>query len=596
MAFPIPFVPHDVLDRAWWQRVAQLPAHRQEIQEIMALAAAASDHPPVPRASDFLAARRTNNRGILDRHWREDRRTLTALAIRRLVVGITDGDPDDRLLDWLFALLHEPTWVVSAHLPDRDLPHAAKPSLDLAACEMAAQMAEIRETLKPWMDRVSQTLADSIVHEIDRRVLTPLVDGPAPWWMRSDPPQTNNWSGVCAGAVLAACESLAAQGHPRPEARAIAMDTLRRFFDAGFTPGGECDEGIGYWNYGVGFACVGLSRLSPGELRSAFDMDRLGRIADYPRLAHLFGDCFFTGNDGSLRSSPQPHFLAWLAEVTGNAWLTDWARQSEPGHEGGKWHISQVLRLLAVEHDKKPSAAMAATSPADPARYLADQQVLLVRRVTSAGDLVACLSGGTNAERHNHNDLGHYLVCLDGQVIVPDLGRPHYTTDFFGPRRYTYISAGSLGHNCPVVNGREQRAGRDAAGRVLEVSLDPPRLALELASAYPPEAKLESWRRSMETEPAGVVVSDRLAAPAESPITLVTWSQVSPRPQGEASFALGRLKMQVQPPPAEVVIVPLRAGDALLVDYPAETTLWRIEMRYQVPATGVLEVETRFGA
>src|SRR5579884_4397001 len=108
--------------------------------------------------------------------------------------------------------------------------------------------------------------------EIDRRTLIPYGDGFQVWW--ENPRRATNWLGVCTGNILAACEAMALLGQPRPLARARALQGLNRFMKAGFTEHGECDEGMGYWCYGVGEACMGLGRLSKDELEANIDMDR----------------------------------------------------------------------------------------------------------------------------------------------------------------------------------------------------------------------------------------------------------------------------------------------------------------------------------
>jgi len=93
------------------------------------------------------------------------------------------------------------------------------------------------------MDSVSNTLADSILFEVDRRSCnrTPTARG-----CGGQPgPRINNWLGVCAGTILTACESLAAQGHPGPRpAHGHSADSP--VLDKAFTASGECDEGVGY--------------------------------------------------------------------------------------------------------------------------------------------------------------------------------------------------------------------------------------------------------------------------------------------------------------------------------------------------------------
>lgn len=602
------FIPHSITDRGYWDGVRVAPQHVELVSYVEDLASQAPVQPPLPLATDFLAARRSNDRGRLDRHWQRDRTILSALALRRCLLGPDAEDQDDRLLDWVWSFLTEATWVVSAHLPGNDLPASGKPTLDLASCEMAALFAEMREALQPWMASVSNTLADSVIAEIDERVLTPYGAGEPVGW-QGDPAHANNWLGVCAGSILAACESLAAQGQPRPEARARALDGLRQFIETAFTEHGECDEGLGYWVYGVGFAVLGWSRLSRQELEANVDMARLRLIADYPRRIHLFDNYFFSGNDASLRVAAPRHFLPWLAAATGVDWLQSWAHQNPPATAAQQLrHLGLMLRALdanepAASDDESGTAALL-PSLDEPVRLIEDQQVGIFTIQTTHGELLACLSGGSNAERHNHNDLGHFLIALNGQWIVPDIGAPAYTADFFGPRRYTYLAASSRGHCCPVIGGVEQRAGAEAAGKIVEWApdVDAPRLLLDLTAAYPPEAGLLRWTRSLECRQqtcegggTAVIADSFQTATPNTDITHLIWSLVEPELIGGHNQAvrLGLLRCEFSVPPHTLHVAAVSPEEHRLREWNGQP-LYCIEAGYQTDAKGHLEIETLF--
>jgi hypothetical protein len=543
--------PRAITDRDYWSLLPRSPRLAPVIQPMLDRAAAADRFPEMPHASDYLAARRFNDRSRLDAIWFSTRVTLSDLALRRAILGIDPDDPDDRLLDWLWAFATQPSWVVSAHLPGRDLPASGTPQLDLAACEMAVTLAELTEVLGPWMDSVSDTLRQSVLTEIERRVVGPFGDGAEAWWSPTGPStrQVNNWAGVCGGSILAACESLAAQGRPQPAARRRALDALQLFLDRGLTPDGECDEGISYWTYGVGMATLGLSRLSQNELADRFDLDRIARVADYPRRAHLFDDAFYTGNDAPLRAKASPASAPWLGALTNQPWLLQWATRDMA--TGAVRHLPHLLRVLAVPEEAWASGENAAPAEAQPATLFPDQQAAILRVATPAGEMLATLSGGHNAERHNHNDLGHFMVVLAGRVALPDLGNMRYTADFFGPQRYTYTVASSLGHNCPVIAGREQRAGADAAGRVVLWEPDAGVFTLDLTAAYPPDAGLTRWTRTLRRDDAaGFTVLDDFTAAPGTPIEHALWTLSPPHWTGNAEFAVDGVRVRVSPDPA----------------------------------------------
>lgn len=601
-------VPRSIEDRDYWDGVRKDPRHAPFLANVQKAVEKAPDAPVMPTASDFLAARRDNNRGVLDRHWKKTRHTLSSLAIHRCLGGI---ERDDRLLNHLWALLTEATWTVSAHLPNNDLPASEQPTLDLASCSLAGFFAELREVLKPWMDDISGTLADSIVTEIDRRILTPFKDGIEVWWEDRDG-GTNNWLGVCAGTILTACESLAAQGHPRPEARERALAGLSKFLQDSFTEHGECDEGIGYWAYGMRKACLGWSRLTREEFETHVDSKRLEQVADYPKKVHLFANHFYSGNDGALQNNALVEFVPWLSVVTGSTFLADWAREY-PIHEATDF--GPMLRILASPADLPPSAvgtpATASSSDTIQTRLVEDQQVAIFGAETSKGKLQTMLAGGHNNERHNHNDLGHFVIALGDEIVVPDMGAPVYRTDFFGPKRYTYVSASSRGHNCPLIEDHEQRRGDEAAGKTLEWSpeADTPRFVLDLTSAYPEEADLIEWHRGLECRPADqassrplqMVITDAFKTKQPNQrITLALWSYAKPENHDEihvagggVRFLLDSLFCEFSPSPVVIGNDKFEAEELLLRN---PMTLYRLHAVYRTDDKGQLKVETRFYA
>jgi hypothetical protein len=383
---------------------------------------------------------------------------------------------------------------------------------------------------------------------------------------------------------------------------------LKTFIRNSFTEHGECDEGIGYWAYGMRFASLGWSRLQREEFEDNVDAGRLRQVAEYPRKVHLFGNHFYSGNDGGLRANAQTEFIPWLSSVTGSAFLADWSRR-HPAH--GANHFGQMLRTLAAPESLPSESLKTEWRAAERASLVEDQQVAILRAPSSRGELLAVLTGGHNAERHNHNDLGHFVVALGDEIIVPDLGAPVYRADFFGPRRYTYVTASSRGHCCPLIEDHEQRPGTEAAGKVLEWSPegDTPRFVLDLTKAYPAEAGLLEWKRCLECRPpdpnadrpAQMVVTDvfRTKQPNQR-ITHVLWSYSKPEshdefhvPQGGVRFLLGSLFCEFSPSPSVVGKDEVDTRELLLR---TEGKLYRLNALYRTGKQGELKIETRFFA
>jgi hypothetical protein len=164
--------------------------------------------------------------------------------------------------------------------------------------------------------------------------------------------------------------------------------------------------------------------------------------------------------------------------------------------------------------------------------WLPDLQVLVAREQPgSARGFTLAAKGGHNDESHNHNDVGNFVLYLDGAPVLVDAGVGTYTAQTFSSRRYEIWTMQSAYHSLPTVNGVQQRAGRRFAARDVTfrdsgdggVSLD-----LELAGAWPAEARLESLRRriGLVRESPAVALHDRLRlAEATGP---TSWNLLTP--------------------------------------------------------------------
>ncbi len=145
-----------------------------------------------------------------------------------------------------------------------------------------------------------------------------------------------------------------------------------------------------------------------------------------------------------------------------------------------------------------PNSAQRATVPITKTRVLpaaASLHVLLWRRLwsvkapsyqTSAADCIISLKKNIGG-------------CRNGEPVVIDLGRDTYTSQTFGPQRYEMTNNRSLYHNVPVVNGYEQKDGRQYEGiNVDHTYTDSASIMLvDIAKAYPKEAGVKSWVRRL---------------------------------------------------------------------------------------------------
>ena len=146
---------------------------------------------------------------------------------------------------------------------------------------------------------------------------------------------------------------------------------------------------------------------------------------------------------------------------------------------------------------------------------------------SDAGFFLAA-KGGHNQESHNHNDVGQYVVFLDGQPLLVDPGVETYTQKTFSDRRYEIWTMQSGFHNLPSINGVVQQAGRAFRARDVAYSADDAEaaLTLDIAGAYPPAVNVTRWLRTtrLHRDGTGVEITEdvTLAAPAAVALHLIT--------------------------------------------------------------------------
>ena len=158
--------------------------------------------------------------------------------------------------------------------------------------------------------------------------------------------------------------------------------------------------------------------------------------------------------------------------------------------------------------------------------WLPGIQVMTARvREGSAQGLYLAAQGGNNGKSHNHNDVGNFMVYADGMPAIIDVGVETYTAKTFSPQRYEIWTMQSAYHNCPTIDGVMQSAGRQFAATEVSYHADDraAELHLDLAKAYPPEAHLAFWNRTLRLDRAGnaiEVVDDYRLTQAAKVITL----------------------------------------------------------------------------
>lgn len=500
-------------DRAAWQG---LPAAVR--QELLARGEAALGRPFAPiTAQDWLLFSQTGDRARFEALYFGRRRQLNDLILAECVEYGGRFLPD--ILDGVWALCEESAWQLPAHntyvrdAPQLPLPDVQRPVLDLFACETGALLAMARYLLADALDGLSPFVCRRLEAELERRILAPYLQAHF-WWMGHGEEPMNNWTSWCTQNVL-----LTVFCTPQPQdVRRAVVDKAAASLDCflkDYGPDGCCCEGAQYYSH-AGLTLWGaleiLCAAAPAAFSPLWDEEKVRNIAAYIYHMHVAGPYYINFADCSPLAGRRGAREFLFARRTGNAAMAafcaaDWrAARHEPAPEGdiariNLWYLT-LEAFHAAELDAFPPSAAA---PGD--CYYPSNGVFVAR------DGVYCLAvkAGNNGDSHNHNDTGSFTLYKNGRPVLIDVGVETYTQKTFSPQRYELWPMQSAWHNLPTFGGVQQCDGAAYAARDVQVSLGETAacISMELAGAWPAQARLASFRRTVTLQKgAGVLVED----------------------------------------------------------------------------------------
>lgn len=416
----------------------------------------------------------------------------------------------DEVVDGVQLLCEQSSWCWPAHDDTFEkhgsvLATVTEPFVDLGAGEVVSQLAWVDHVLGTQLDARAPGIRSRIRHEAQLRVFRPFAERRDWHWLGLDG-DVHNWNPWVHSAILAA----AVQLHDEPDQLIdLIVEGLDRYL-VSLPADGAIDEGYSYWWNGACRALEALDVLEHATGRSFPDLIALRETVAFPHRCHLGRDWYANLADGQARPREHHpwHALHRAARRTGDADAAAHAaahRAVAPSESAG---LGRLIRELT---DAEWLATGSVRSPLPRDVWLPSTQVLLARqRAGSADGLGLVIKGGHNAEHHNHNDVGSFIVTSDGVPVIVDAGRPTYTKATFGPDRYSIWTMQSSWHNTPTVAGIDQSPGREFAATDVDVSVTDAAssLTLGLGDAY--EIGGLTWRRTAELDRAeGIIrVSD----------------------------------------------------------------------------------------
>ena len=445
-------------------------------------------------AENKITGNRVNYEGLCF----EKRRQLAALVMAEIMEG--KGRFIGDIVNGIGSFCEETWWGIPAHY-SKAIPLAELQEVDLFNAETASLIVWTKYMLQKQFDAFSPDLCQRIDREIERRILIPALE--RDYWWKTAGMNWNPW--ICSNwlTCVLLCEKDEAR---KAEAIAQIKKATQAFIDA-YPEDGGCDEGPGYWDRAAASMFEVMRLLDFGA-----DHPKVQKMAAYAYKTYIGNDYCVCFADAHENKAVQQVNIVYPFGL----WLNDQTMRQFGAYLGRQ---KGVLVNPAVLYDKSGNfptlgrelfflrhiCEFIKEQPREPLLkdvWLPDLQIMTARR----GNLYVAMKGGTNGESHNHNDVGSFVVYADCEPLFIDPAVGEYTAKTFSKDRYDIWTMQSGYHNLPQINGFDQKDGKQYAAKV--ISHKDGQLTLDIAGAYPAEAKVKSWKRTISSKKEGVTCTE----------------------------------------------------------------------------------------
>lgn len=428
----------------------------------------------------------------------EKRNALMALVLAESVEG--KGRFNEAILNGIWSICEESYWGVPAHIGGTGLPDVENPKVDLFTAETASVLALADYFAGAQMDAINPLVRKRIYHETRVRFFEPILKSPDAYgWMSKTQP-VNNWNPWIMSNWISSALLIEKDKNYRQEIIYNAMLGLDRYLNSLGEDGG-CDEGPSYWTAAGAsvYDCLELLGYGTRQLVNIYDHPLVQKMGAYFYKVHIANDYFVNFADADPKLRPDGYLLVRFGNAIKDermATMGDWAVSAFPESVSklGRFHrFRSIQNILSVKSAKTGVKSY----PMVPDAWLSDIQVLTARDTDSG--LFLATHGGHNAESHNHNDVGDFILYSKGQPVIIDAGRGNYTARTFSSKRYDLWFTQSQHHNLPIINNIGQKQGRDFKATQVQSNINEKAasLMMDIAAAYPTESGVEKWIRTV---------------------------------------------------------------------------------------------------
>ncbi len=470
---------------------------------------------PDIKATDYLLFTRTGERVKADTLNRLRDSALNALMMAELAEG--KGRFMDDLINGVFSTCQTTYWGSPAHFylygyeggldnPTTILPDIQNPVIDIFASNTASTLAWIYHFMHQEFDKISPVIAQRIRHEINTKILQPYYQRNDFWWMYgwNGDGRVNNWNLWCNLNLMNVILLMEEDPARKLDAFYKNLSSVDVFIN-NYPPDGSCSEGPSYWGAAVGrlFNYLDLLHLISDGKIDIFKNEKIRDMGRYIYRVYISNGMYYTNYaDAPARISQGPERIFRIGQLIQDPVMQSFGaflkNRTDTDNRGRRAGTSLESLFSPPDWDNiKPA------EPLIPEYFFPDWDMAFARdkQGTNQGFYFSA-KGGNNAEQHNHNDVGSFMLYYNGQPVFLDVGVGNYTRETFGKGRYSIWTMQSNYHNLPVINGIGQKNGGNfkATHSKYTASAAKVSFSTDISKAYPQEAMVDSWTRNYTLE------------------------------------------------------------------------------------------------
>ena len=455
----------------------------------------------------------------------------------------------ERLMDVVWAIMEESTWIIPAHrycapcVPSASLGGVfgdnALHGMDLFSAGTSGTLASVYLLCKEKLDAIDPIITQKMEYMLNERTIKNFLQIEV-WWGGAGGERVNNWNPWIVSNVLLTAAIMVKDDSVRERVVTKSMRYLDNFLNC-YAPDGGCDEGPAYWGAAGAalFDCLELIEDMSGGKISIYDSELVKNIGDYIYKVNINGNRYVNFADCAPKTDPNAGMLIRFGKKTRSEFLVSFGKkQAKYGdYFFSQSHMYRSLKWLHTPYTVEENCAMPQYTE------LPDLGVMTARESSdsSVGMFVAA-KGGNNGEMHNHNDCGNFMVYYNGKPVIIDAGVGRYTKQTFSADRYKLWFMQSGYHNLPSFGGVDQRDGKRYSAEDVIFDSEARSITSELKNAYPAEAGIESYQRRVSFDGTVTIEeSIKLAEPKEIDFHLMLASQPEIVSDGVISLPEGRI-------------------------------------------------------